>query len=98
METNVTQVFTFSFAEIISQMIKAAAIHEGKWTLVVNCHVDGGNLSTADNGIQLPGWVFLMKSLTLAPALPQTPPNLVVHAADVWGGKVMIGNTSEVRN
>lgn len=78
--------YSFQPKEIVTLLVKAAGLHEGRWWLVVNFGMSPGNFGPSDDQIA-PGMIVAIQGLTIqrvTPELSPPPPaNLTVDAAAV---------------
>lgn len=72
----------FKHKELVSLMIKAAGLHEGKWQLVVTFTFGATNIGPTPEQV-LPGAFAAVQSIGLQRADPTSPEVLVVDASEV---------------
>src|SRR5690348_4512243 len=74
--------YFFAHKELVELMIKKANIHEGKWMMVVNFAFAAVNGGPSPDEV-VPTSVTGVQRIGIQQAQPDSPPGLVVDAADV---------------
>jgi hypothetical protein len=74
--------YTFKYPEIIEALIKSAGLHEGKWQLVMTFGLAAINMGPTSEEV-VPGAGVAIASIGLQRATPESPPALVLDAAEV---------------
>ena len=74
--------YTVSWTEVAEALIKKLDIHEGEWTATTEFVVTAGVVGP-NPGDARPGMMIMANNLQLVRAQPNTPPHLVVNAANV---------------
>lgn len=74
--------FSFSWAEVAELLIKKVGVQEGKWVAGIEYTVSLGMMALDQTGSR-PGAVLLANRLQLSKANPDTPPNMIVDAAEL---------------
>src|SRR5229473_3902637 len=78
--------YTFNHKELITLMVKAMGIHEGRWMLMVSYGMGPGNFGPSADQIA-PGMIVAVTGLGIQReehgAAPAAPESLVVDAAEV---------------
>jgi hypothetical protein len=76
--------FTWTYKELIALMIKAAGIHEGRWTVLHNYGFVPGNFGPSNDQMS-PGVIVALTAIGIQREVPGAvpPSSLVVDAAEV---------------
>jgi hypothetical protein len=74
--------YVFAYKELVEMMIKKSGLHEGKWMLLANFGFAAINSGPSPNEI-VPTAVAALQSIGIQKAIPDSPPGLVVDAAEV---------------
>jgi hypothetical protein len=76
--------FTWTHKELVTLLVKAAGIHEGRWWLMLNFGMGPGNFGPSDDQVA-PGMVIAIGNIGIQRELPgqKAPSALVVDAAEV---------------
>ena len=74
--------YAFSHKELAEMMIKKVGIHEGKWMLQISFGFAAINTGPAPDQM-IPSTVVGIQAMGIQKAQPDSPPNLVVDAAEV---------------
>jgi hypothetical protein len=78
--------YVFTNKELLALLVKEAGIHDGKWMLLVNFGFSAANVGTSPDQASPAAMVALL-SLGIQKAQPDSPPSLVLDAAEVNPGK-----------
>jgi hypothetical protein len=70
----------FTHQELVTQLIKAAGLHEGKWMLLVNFNFSAGNFGASATEA-FPGAIVAVSKIGLVRATEDAPDGLVVDAS-----------------
>ena len=76
--------YSFTYDELITAMIRSAGIESGRWTLVVNFSFSAANIGMG-GGAGVPSAIIGVQGCALQRADENTPPNLIVDAAELAG-------------
>jgi hypothetical protein len=74
--------YVFAHKELTEMMIKKAGLHEGKWMLLVNFGFAAINGGPSPDQV-MPTAVAAIQTIGIQKATPDSPPALVVDAAEV---------------
>jgi hypothetical protein len=76
--------FTWTHKELVTLLIKAQGIHEGRWFLMMNFSTTGATLGPSDNEMN-PGLMIAITAVGIQRQLPgqNFPAPLLVDAAEV---------------
>lgn len=76
--------FTWTHKELVTLLVKHAGIHEGRWWLLMNIGMGGGNFGPSEDQVG-PGAFMAVKNVGIQREMPDTkaPSGLVVDAAEV---------------
>lgn len=76
--------FTWTHRELVTQMIKMADIHDGRWFLLINFGMAPGNFGPTPDQVS-PGIAAIVVSVGIQRVLPDSPlpDSLTVDAAKV---------------
>ena len=76
--------FTWNYKELITLMVKAAGIHEGRWGLLLNYGMTPGNFGPSDDQLN-PGLIVAVLGIGIQrePLGITIPSSMVVDAAEV---------------
>jgi hypothetical protein len=77
--------YLFSHKELLEIMIKKADVHEGKWVVMANFGFSPGNFGPSADQMA-PGAVVAVLQMGMLRATPETPPEMIVDAAQVNPG------------
>jgi len=74
--------YVFTHRELTEMMVKQAGLHEGKWMLLVSFAFAAVNGGPAPDQL-MPSAVAGVQSVGIQRAMPDSPPSLIVDAAEV---------------
>jgi len=72
----------FKYQELAEALVKQAALHEGKWQVVMTFGLAAANMGPNDAEL-VPGAAIAVTSVGLVKAMEESPQSLVVDAAVV---------------
>lgn len=74
--------FSFTHRELLTLLIKAADLHEGKWMMLITFGFTAGNFGPDEKSV-MPGAIIAVQHVGLQRATPDSPTSIVVDAAEV---------------
>jgi hypothetical protein len=74
--------YQFTHKELLVALVKQAQLHEGKWQLMVTFGLGAANMGPTPETV-VPGAAVAVQGVGLTRAVPESPPALVIDAAEV---------------
>lgn len=74
--------YLFTHKELLELLIKQAGVHDGRWALAINFGFSAANFGPSPDQVA-PGAVVGVLAVGIQRATPDSPPSIVLDAAEI---------------